>query len=893
MKLIDLGTRYRAYAIATSIALLSLLFIAPDRTPSSAQRRDVNFSERGSTDDILSGTISGRVFQDYNGNGVYDTATGLNSIDLGVAGVLVTAYDGSNISRGTAITDSAGLYSITAAGTGPYRVEFTAIPAGFSPSARSRDSVAGATASDSGSTVHFVPNGSTSNVNLALERPEEYCQNNPDLVVSRFAEGAQNGTYAANAVLANFPYNSGTAYTDTTVANYDNPTTHTMTTQAQAIGTVYGMAYARSTNRLYAASFFKRHGGFGPGVDGTFNNADDPAAIYVVNPTNSSVTGKFSLPGATTNSHNTADYGTDNNDIGWDAVGKTSIGGIALAADDSRLFVMNLQNRMLYALNPATGASLGVSASATTLTLPTPGGTAANCAANDIRPMAVTYYRGKVYIGAVCSAESTASVNNLFAYIVQVDPVTLAFGPVVHSIPLNYTRGFADPGWAAEWQPWRPTMTTDFAAPQPMLASFEFDETGVILGLRDRAGDQEYDNGPDAKRTAGDTLRSCGAFGAWTLESNGRCGSPATGQAAQGTGQGPGNGEFYYQDDFCLTPNGANYHDEVAWGVVLHIPGRQDVVSTLLDPISRVISNGATFDGGLRWMNNVTGASDRAYRLYNGTGAANQPDFGKANGMGGLTALCSPAPIEIGNRVWRDANSNGVQDAGESGIAGVTVRLYNGSTAAGSAVTDANGEYYFVSSTVPDPTPTDNIGQVNGGILRSTNYQIRFDNPADYATGGPLYGLGVTLPNRSSQAGNVDSNDSDAVTAANPAGSPAGVFAVIPVTTGGQGANDHTLDAGFTVAPSAAEISVSGRALTSEGRGVMNVRISLILPDGTVLSTLTGRRGFYSFENVEGGQTVVIGAAARRFTFTEPTRVVNLTDNVTGLDFVAADGAVR
>ena len=32
---------------------------------------------------ILSGTISGKVFDDFNSNGAFDTASGLNSVDIG------------------------------------------------------------------------------------------------------------------------------------------------------------------------------------------------------------------------------------------------------------------------------------------------------------------------------------------------------------------------------------------------------------------------------------------------------------------------------------------------------------------------------------------------------------------------------------------------------------------------------------------------------------------------------------------------------------------------------------------------------------------------------------------------------------------------------------------
>ncbi|MCB9252629.1 MAG: carboxypeptidase regulatory-like domain-containing protein [Flavobacteriales bacterium] len=48
----------------------------------------------------------------------------------------------------------------------------------------------------------------------------------------------------------------------------------------------------------------------------------------------------------------------------------------------------------------------------------------------------------------------------------------------------------------------------------------------------------------------------------------------------------------------------------------------------------------------------------------------------------------------IGNRVWHDINKDGVQDAGEPGLAGVVVRLYNSSNVEiGSAVTDGNGNW--------------------------------------------------------------------------------------------------------------------------------------------------------------------------------------------------------
>jgi len=73
----------------------------------------------------------------------------------------------------------------------------------------------------------------------------------------------------------------------------------------------------------------------------------------------------------------------------------------------------------------------------------------------------------------------------------------------------------------------------------------------------------------------------------------------------------------------------------------------------------------------------------------------------------------------IGNRVWIDENTDGIQDAGEPGIAGVTVELVDGNNnVIATVITDANGGYLFRNVT-PDtytvrvasgiPTALDNI----------------------------------------------------------------------------------------------------------------------------------------------------------------------------------------
>ncbi len=972
MKKIINRTQFRTLVVFCLIAAIVLTISLSKNFSSSAQKakQDGDIAPEAP----LAGTISGRVYQDYNGNGVYDTTTTLtnngfgttaNPIDRGIAGVTVSAFDPAGVARGTATTAADGTYALAATGTGPYRVEFTTLPTGYSPSARSTDSVLGGTATNSGSTVQFVNDLNTTNVNLAVNYPTDYSQNNPEIVASMYSAGDQlTGVNSNTSVMVSFPYSAGS--TDSTAGAteslYDAPVANPLDVVANQLGTTFGIAYARQSRLIYSAAFFKRHAGFGP---------QGPNAIYRVSRTGSgTVTGFFTVPGTATNSHNTADYNRDNNNVGWDAVGKSSLGGLAISENESTLYVINLANRTLYSLNASTGAQLASQSIDAAVTLPTPLG---NCAAADERPFAVTMYRNQLYVGIVCSAESTTNVdtftdsnangiwdagdyyldannnnvrnagesyfnltggagfdasepftdgdgngvynlgnaNGLRAYVYSVNPTTLAFGasPILQ-VPMNYRRGLTTHTVSAlgAWRPWstvyRNASTNDTRTvySQPMLTDIAFDNGNIVLGLRDRIGDQvgngalSNPNNPSnvifyQPRTAGDVIRACGALAAWTIESNGRCGG--TGTAPQNVAEGPGGGEFYHGDAYDLADDfvspavtvsgkGGN-HADTGNGGVEQLPGAPDLIITNFDAIANIPN--MTHDGGIRWLNNNSGDFAKGYRMYDGVGN-DTGNFGKAGGIGGSIAiLADPAPIEIGNRVWRDANANGVQDPGELPIGGITVRLYQGSTLIGTAVTDANGEYYFSSAA---GTSTGNtIFGLN--LLYNTAYQVRFDNPVNYNAGGPLFGLLLTRLNETSQFGDDDSSDSDASTVANPPGSPAGNFPVISLTTGGPGANNHTFDVGFAAQPTAANVSVEGRVLLSAGNGVRNATVFLLEANGTQHSAITGSFGYYRFPAIEAGQTVVVSVRSKRFTFNPPTRVVTLTDAVSDLDFIAEE----
>jgi len=954
------------------------------------------------------GTIAGRVFQDFNGNGNYDTTlTIANSsgttaagsigvaIDRGIQSVEVRAYNaaGTNVTQGGVVTTAAnGTYTLTTTGTetGPYRVEFTNLPGGYLPSARNSDSANGGAAQQSGTTVQFVAStaSAVSNVNLAVNHPSDYSQNNPEIVASLYHSGDQiTGGNNSLGVLTSFPYSAGSvdggAETD-----FDNPTFNPLEIAANQIGTTYGLAYARKTRRAYVGAFFKRHAGFGPGQGGATPRAAN--TVYVVNRDgggSGAVVNKFDVPGAATNSHGTGanPYPRDNGNIGWNAVGKTSLGGMAISEDETKLYVMNLENRTLYALNTSDGTV--ADSQVVPLNMPLiAGGT---CADGDTRPFAVTVYRGNIYVGAVCSAESTLAqppvdvftdsnlngvwdagdyfvdrdgdrvrdanepwtnlnggtpavfdaseplttdadgngvynlgdARKLQAYVYRVDPATLNFdaSPLFQE-QLNYRRGLGTrtTGALVAWRPWSSiyrNISTGSNRPvyaQPWLTDIAFDNGNLIMGLRDRISDQigngALSNPGDTNdlnlyqpRTGGDVLRACGTFGAWILENNGRCGTPAYGSSPQNSGEGPdtannAGGEFYFGDaytesatltnspaDETIFGKGSN-HDETASGGVEQMPGAPDVIISNFDPIPNI--GGMLHDGGIRWLNNTTGDFTKGYRLYNGDGN-DTGVFGKAGGIGGnLTMLADPAPIELGNRVWRDTDGDGVQDAGENPIANVTARLYrpgfgldgiagNGddNISIAVAVTDASGEYYFTNGTAVDATPGDNVGTFNGKILHDTAYEIRFDTAANYGAGGALNNLLLTIRDQAAQDGFDEGSDSDASLVTNPVGSPAGIFPVIALTTGDVGSNNHNLDAGFT---SSANYSLGNRVwfdtdndglIDAGENGIPNVSVSVFVdanadgtPDNLAAPTATmttDALGYYRFDNLAAGNYVV------------------------------------
>ncbi|QQS29845.1 MAG: DUF11 domain-containing protein [Sphingobacteriales bacterium] len=182
----------------------------------------------------------------------------------------------------------------------------------------------------------------------------------------------------------------------------------------------------------------------------------------------------------------------------------------------------------------------------------------------------------------------------------------------------------------------------------------------------------------------------------------------------------------------------------------------------------------------------------------------------------------------IGDFVWLDQNQNGQQNAGEPGISGVWVTLYNASTNSIVSITttDINGYYLFSD-------------------LPAGNYYVVFGTPTGH-TPSPA------------NSGN-DATDSDA--------GPGGQTSVIVLAPG---ENNLTVDAGFYIETPPVLLGSLGDYVwldqnqngqqDSGEQGIAGVDVTLYnaATNTFVSTTVTNANGFYLFSNLPAGNYYVV-----------------------------------
>ncbi len=154
--------------------------------------------------------------------------------------------------------------------------------------------------------------------------------------------------------------------------------------------------------------------------------------------------------------------------------------------------------------------------------------------------------------------------------------------------------------------------------------------------------------------------------------------------------------------------------------------------------------------------------------------------------------------VALGDLVFEDPNANGIQDAGDTGIDGVTVRLLNAVGAVVDTTTTANGGHYAFTSKPPG------------------TYSVRFDTPGGGYEASPA------------NQGGDDARDSDAVGGTS-----------LQVTLPG-GTMGNTLDAGFFLRASLGDFvfldANAGGIQDAGDAGLGGVRVELFDRGGAPLS---------------------------------------------------------
>ncbi|MDX3226876.1 SdrD B-like domain-containing protein [Streptomyces sp. ME19-01-6] len=621
------------------------------------------------------GTLTVEVLRDFFGTGVINT-----TMDVPQRGMKVEVSDPAG-HRVTGTTDATGKVVIsksTELTGGQYRVDVT-IPTPYDKYLQAAPASTAENHFDSFTTFVNVSDGKDDSVITGVWNPADYTL--PD---SRYFVPIQNTADAQDtrALVAFGTDKRGTCPGDTAC-----PTT--LNTQAQ-VGTTFALAYDKYQKRVFQGAFARRYTPYGPGGGN---------AIYTTPTSGGTPTLFAKVPGAAVTPHDATNM---KKDAGFtNAPGKESIGGLALSEDGSTLYAVNLLTRSLVSFD-ATGDT--ASRPEATVRIPDPG-----CASSgDWRPFGLQVHDKKLYVGGVCSAESTQKREDLKAVVYTYDGEQF---DTVLTQPLTAKRGSVfgsnDVDQATHWNPWNTSLATwderkvgnVFIDPQPELASLAFTRDGsMVLGFRDRFMDvmgwggldpRPLNDDPENGMAGGDINMACATpTGGYAWEGTGNCPNHAT--PATGGGQDAGVVEYFPGDFF-----GNGVHAETALGSVAYIPQQQWVVSTEFDPTVNVATSGTGYHNVTTGQGPGNAPAANAYQFV----SREQTGFGKAGGLGDIAYEAANAPIQIGNRVWFDGDHNGIQDpegANEVPLPDATINLLDSDgKQVATTKTDAAGEYYF------------------------------------------------------------------------------------------------------------------------------------------------------------------------------------------------------
>lgn len=437
--------------------------------------------------------IGGEIYTDYNFNGLNDEAY------APVEGIVIEAYDALGNLISSTTSNDAGKYVLTVPSGLLVRLEYTNIPEGMT---------AGYFGADNGTTTQFVTSPNCS-IDVGLSSPGCNCDEQPPIMIPCYVNGDPATADARDrAALLTFGYDQrgGGANYATYPPTAGSGGMPNVIADAGSVGALWGVAWDSRSKTAFSSSVVKRFSGFGPlGVGGIYMVSDPSGAAVVSNYIDlAPCTGMTAVARPDLgNGVSATSYDIE----AFETAGKAGIGDIEVSEDGLYLYATDLSTKQLVQIKirNTIGGPIIPGSCANVNSFPIP--TVAGCNASDSRPWAIKTYGGKVYVGVVCSGESSGIQSDLTTEIFAFDPLNSVFSPVFGTPQsLDYTtKGCAagvgapdDKGFCCEWNTWLgpndfgvtgPTTNGFTCHPQPLLSDIEFDIDGsIILGFMDRFG---------------------------------------------------------------------------------------------------------------------------------------------------------------------------------------------------------------------------------------------------------------------------------------------------------------------------------------------------------------------------------------------------------------------
>ena len=284
---------------------------------------------------------------------------------------------------------------------------------------------------------------------------------------------------------------------------------------------------------------------------------------------------------------------------------------------------------------------------------------------------------------------------------------------------------------------------------------------------------------------------------------------------------------------------------------------------------STVSGNTATFRGG-----GILNSSNSTVSLTNSTVSGNTALDGTGGGISNNSGTLNLTSVTVA------FNRSSETGGGVYGDGASTTNLRNTIVAQNTAPSFPD----FDSATAP--TGSFNLigsGTRTSGITNGTNgNQVGTSTKPIDPLLAPLANNGGTTPTHALSAGSpaIDQGfsfgfNTDQRGFLRPVDNPS-----IMNAPSGDGADIGAFEVQSTTA---ATVTVSGR-VTARGRGILNAVVHLTSQSGEIQTAKTSRGGYYTFTDLEAGETYIFNVFSKRYQF-DP-KVINLTEDLIDIDFI-------